>query len=301
MAFVLDPARSLPDELRRAAHEQTAAAIAELRGETDDAAGAAVHRARKCCKRVRALLRLVREPLGKKVYKRENAAYRDAARLLSELRDAQVLVSTLDAVGEQYALDVEAEHFVLATLLANRTNELRTDDRRERAADALAAAAERIDGWALDGGGWELLAPGFGRVADQVRDRRKKALTAKRGTKADHAFHDWRKRVKYHWHHLELLEELWPPVLSTVAAETHRLSDLLGEEHDLTMLRSTLLEKGLPEEEDRRELLLALVDGRRLRLRQETKPLADRLTALSPKRQRTLAKAWFEAASSASA
>jgi hypothetical protein len=23
-------------------------------------------------------------------------------------------------------------------------------------------------------------------------------------------FHEWRKRVKYHWYHLGLLRELWP-------------------------------------------------------------------------------------------
>lgn len=297
MAFVLDPARSLPDELRRVAREETAAAIAELRGETDDEAGAAVHRARKRCKRVRALLRLVREPLGKSVYRQENAAYRDAARLLSDLRDAQVLVTTLDGVAETYALDLEAEHFALSTLLANRRNALRTEDRRAQAADALADARDRIAGWPLDGDGWELLAPGFAQVAGRVRDRRQKALRAERGTKAEHAFHHWRKRVKYHWHHLELLEELWPPVLAALADETHRLSDLLGEEHDLTVLRAALHDEGLPEEEDARELFLAIVDGRRLRLRRETGPLADRLTALSPKRLTALVGSWHEVAS----
>src|ERR1019366_5884992 len=47
---------------------------------------------RKCFKRVRAALRLVREDLGDDAYREENWCLRDAARPLTEVRDAEMLV-----------------------------------------------------------------------------------------------------------------------------------------------------------------------------------------------------------------
>ena len=43
--------------------------------------------------------------------------------------------------------------------------------------------------------------------------------------------HEWRKRAKDLWYHLQL------PVISAVADEAHELSDRLGDEHDLTVLK----------------------------------------------------------------
>src|SRR6201999_1755839 len=52
-----------------------------------DALAEAIHGARKDLKKARAALRLVREELGEDIFKRENVALRDAARLLSASRD----------------------------------------------------------------------------------------------------------------------------------------------------------------------------------------------------------------------
>ena len=62
-----------------------------------------IHEARKATKRLRALVRLVRRELGDEVYALENQCYRDAGRRLSELRDATVLVETLDRLVESLA------------------------------------------------------------------------------------------------------------------------------------------------------------------------------------------------------
>jgi uncharacterized coiled-coil DUF342 family protein len=58
-----------------------------------------VHEVRKRCKETRATLRLVRELLP--TYSDENAHYRDAARRLSYIRDAQVLSETFEEQGER--------------------------------------------------------------------------------------------------------------------------------------------------------------------------------------------------------
>ena len=58
-----------------------------------------VHELRKTLKRLRALVRLLRDPLGRKRFARENAALRDCARGLAGARDAEVMVDTLDAAA----------------------------------------------------------------------------------------------------------------------------------------------------------------------------------------------------------
>lgn len=295
MSFIMDLTRPLADEVRRVAREQTESAVALLQDQTGDELDAAVHGARKRCKRVRALVRLVRAPLGGG-YAAENAAYRDAARLLGDVRDAAVLVATLDAVGEEHDLELADVRSALCVRHADRRTALQADGRREEAAGILVRAGRRIDDWTLDDEGWQLVAPGFQKVARRVRRRHRRALATVPGGAADHAFHDWRKRVKYHWHHLELLAELWPPVMTVLADETHRLSDLLGDEHDLTVLRDVVLDEGLLADDGRRDLFLAVVDGRRQRLRRGTGRLADRLTADRPAVLTRRFGRWFAAA-----
>ena len=59
-----------------------------------------VHDARKRFKKIRAVLRLVRGGIDRRVFDRENVRFRDAGRPLSEVRDVGVLVQALDRLGE---------------------------------------------------------------------------------------------------------------------------------------------------------------------------------------------------------
>ena len=58
--------------------------------------GEAIHDARKRLKKARAALRLARAALTKDEYRWENSALRDAARPLSDVRDAQALIDRLE-------------------------------------------------------------------------------------------------------------------------------------------------------------------------------------------------------------
>jgi CHAD domain-containing protein len=53
-------------------------------------------------------------------------------------------------------------------------------------------------------------------------------------------FHLWRKRVKDHWYHLTLFEQLHSTPRSR-ARTLDRLESLLGDDHDLAMLRALIL------------------------------------------------------------
>jgi CHAD domain-containing protein len=63
--------------------------------------GEAIHDARKRLKKARAALRLARAALPGDEYRRENDTLRDAARPLSEVRDAEVLIDTLDGLARR--------------------------------------------------------------------------------------------------------------------------------------------------------------------------------------------------------
>jgi CYTH domain-containing protein len=101
-AYRLELDETAPDGIRRIAAGRAAKARKKL-GEVDgEDSATAIHGARKDLKKLRSVLRLVREALGEKVYHQQNDRYRDAGRLLSGTRDAEVKVETLDDLERRF-------------------------------------------------------------------------------------------------------------------------------------------------------------------------------------------------------
>ena len=202
-----------------------------------------IHEARKATKRLRALVRLVRRDLGDEVYALENQCYRNAGQRLSELRDATVLVETLDRLVECLGKDVPKSRFarVRVWLVERRDRAYGQADSSSRAVQeviaALAQARERVEHWNLQRPGWGGIRVGLQRI--YARGRRD--FAAAYALPSDEAFHDWRKQVKYLWYHAQILEHTWPPVVQALAEELDQLGELLGKDHDLAVLRTTVL------------------------------------------------------------
>ena len=91
MAFAVRPEESLRKGIRRIARREMEEIRAHVTKTANGSRDAAVHEARKCCKKLRALLRLVRPAISARTYRDENTAFRDAARPLTAVRDAKVL------------------------------------------------------------------------------------------------------------------------------------------------------------------------------------------------------------------
>ena len=110
MSFELAREESLAENASRLARTRldrilgALAAIADAPPTPD-----AVHESRRDLKKLRALLRLARASLGGEIYRRENAAYRDAGRVLSAVRDAGVLLHTFDKLRGELAGLVPAD------------------------------------------------------------------------------------------------------------------------------------------------------------------------------------------------
>lgn len=247
MSFQLSTPKNLAKDVRRiTVDEVTVATMAftetvelEMR----------IHEARRAFKRVRALLRLMRARLGDAVYRRENAVLKAASRQLSPLRDADVLVHTAKALASRRGpaglehdqrASPSTAHGVARRAAGRRDRVMRTflgeDAVRAVHISALRALERRVLRWPLRGAGFEVITAGLRGSYARGRLCQLKAA----GSGRPELFHDWRKRAKDLRHHLELLRCAWPTVLGATATEVHRLTDLLGEGNDLSVLLQAL-------------------------------------------------------------
>jgi CHAD domain-containing protein len=238
MAFRLEHRRSARRELRRLVRKELDDAIERLNSAEPDES--AVHDARTSIKKVRALVRLAREALGSS-FGRQNARLRDGAHRLSALRDVDATAETLRALRGHYA-SVVTEAMIARVLRAQRapaarveghaaTDLTRTRRLLERARASLPERFDAIEGFDVVRNGVE---EGYRRASRAFAD-------LKSATDAAH-FHVWRRRVKDHWYHVRLFERLHPAARRR-AVQLDRLGTLLGDEHNLTILRTLLLDR----------------------------------------------------------
>jgi CHAD domain-containing protein len=262
----------LPEGIARVARGRIDDAIDELSGKTGSSPEEGVHNARKDMKKLRALLRLARGELGTTVYRRENACFRDAAAALSGLRDADVMLVTL----EKLELDEAVSGPLRQALEAHR---LRTaggarDQASAEAIEILSEARARIVDWPLEDDSFDALEPGLRRM---YRGGRREWRATRKGPTVER-LHEWRKRTKELWYDHELLRQLWKPVMKAVGDEAHALSDLLGDDHDLAVLLEWAREHTDPAPE-----LGEAVEARRRELQEQALELGARLYADRPK------------------
>jgi CHAD domain-containing protein len=247
MAFQLKAKESVSDGITRNVRRQIEKALKHLgaKGKPSQrgvSQNEAVHEVRKCFKRVRAALRLAREDLGDDVYREENWCFRDAARPLTEVRDAEVLVEIVDKLAQQFAEAIEpgALARIREALLANQQEVTRRvlDDGKAFAAvkEAAACALARLANWRIERADWAALESGIRRV--YRKGHRALALAAENSSVEN--LHEWRKQAMYLWHQLQLLEGAWTDSEKELVERTHQLSTLLGEDHDLAVFRETL-------------------------------------------------------------
>ena len=291
MAFRLKASESVGDGIKRNVRREVENALEHLgASSTLPPQGAdaliAVHEVRKDFKRVRAALRLVREGLGDETYHSENLYFRDAARPLTEVRDAEVLVETWDRLGKQFARQIAPEVLahVRGALLANqaRVTQRGLDD--DHVLETVKAMTQRAFGrlgvWRIDRDGWEALEQGLKRV---YRDGRRAHARAAESPTVDN-LHEWRKQAKYLWHQLQLLESAWTDSEKKLGDEVHELTRLLGEDHDVAVLRQTLAADPLAYGGQRAlKNLFVYIDRQRQAYEKQAFTLGRRLYADSPR------------------
>ncbi len=235
------PTRVAP-EVRRIVVERLDHALDQLTGEPirEDRA-VAVHTARKDLKKARSAMRLAKGSLTRDAFRNGNDRLRGAAHELASMRESDAMAGALIKLVEdtEGMSDACAQAARAWSERLGPSQSLAHTGSVERAAAIIEGVKDDARLWALGYGAWEIIEPGIRRTYRNGR----RGLERAEAEPSDEVLHEWRKRVKDMWYSLRLLQKMWPPVLEVVAEEAHKVSELLGDHHDLGELTAEI-EKG---------------------------------------------------------
>ncbi len=235
MAYRLKAGHALPKQLARIVEEQCGHMGDALSVAPIDAA--AIFDARKRVKKIRAVVHLLRRPLGSD-YRRLNAALRSVGHQLAAARDADAALESIDLVHRRYPTLVTAA-IVAAVKRGLAAREQRTPSsfspgRLRHDLKRVSRSAPRLIRRAA---GAAALRAGVGDGYERARAAMRRVLIEPE----DAGFHRWRRRVKDHWYQLRLLAALDPPLRNRIR-RLKQLETLLGDDHNLVVLRTLLLQ-----------------------------------------------------------
>ncbi len=265
------------EKLGRALARMTRKDLADARhqlGRSNVELAEQIHSIRTAIKKVRASARMVAPQVRRA--RKENRRLREIARSVGELREAEVILGTLDDLGRVRQQSESLRK--LGAYFSSRLHEAERSFRRRqgvgRMRRRLARARRRARRWTKAGNDWASIGQGVVEQYRRCRERMAQAYQAESGQ----AFHDWRRSVKSHRHQVHSLLEIWPQELQSRVDELDRLGDLLGEEHDLTVFESALdrTPAAVVDPADRDELL-AVLDRRRDQRRRQAQAIGSRL------------------------
>ena len=245
----------------------------------------AVHGSRKSFKRIRSVLRLVRKELGVQTYRKENEFYRDSSRLLADVRDSYVQIDTFKKAIDYQHFDPEwttAVHdWLYDRHLLISAQKLDQEQVLIQVAQRMENGRNRIKSLPLDTDNFAAFNSGIKRIYKQGQGQMQAAY---HDGQSIEKFHDWRKRVKYLWHHMELIHPFNPELCTQLATDLHTISDHLGDAHDYAVLAELLQTEGdhLLITNDAVQLLNQLYEEQR-RLERAIRPLAEQIYNSSPK------------------
>lgn len=240
MAYRLDAGEPIEEAVRRIGSRQLRRGVRSLDRADTDSVSVAVFDARKRCRKVRSLLRLVREPLGER-YRPANRTLRDAARLLSDLRDDVAMIDALDLV-----INAEPDRVPTTGLGPLRNRLIEESTSRDRVEDPLALIEQAMAlvnhvvedaTWQLAcDNGWEAVGQGLETEYRLGRDALASLRATAEGRRSVEELHDFRKNARHTRNHLRLVMPLAPTLIEPLAVGFHDLSRSLGLANDLAVL-----------------------------------------------------------------
>lgn len=278
MAYRFKLKESLTRGVRRVGSEQFELAERHLKNGSDPAGS--IHETRKCIKRLRALLRLVRAGIGEKPYRQENMELQKMGRLLSPARDGEVMRQTLAKLETR----LSGNRQVIVDRLRERLDQAippETEVVARKVLTPLVRAKRRFAQLKIQNSGFDV--PEAGLHATYRKGRR--ALAQAQMEPGDEAFHDLRKAVQQHWRQMLLVSRAWPDMCRARAAAAREIAQLLGEEHDHAVLAAFAdLQRDNGLAADEIEIIHQDCRARQLELRNLALPMAKRLFAERPRR-----------------
>jgi CHAD domain-containing protein len=281
MSYELCPDEALPDGIQRICREQICKAI-EVASGTRHSDDTPVHQTRKYLKKARAALRLVRKEIGRSAFRHQDHLLRDAARLISELRDAEVRLETVRQLQSirtgrghnhyrrlEQMLTLELENFLAAFA-----------EWQTQAIPILKQAQLAIGSWTVH----QFDSRQLSKAVQATYKRARRRLNEARKNASADIFHKFRTEAKVLNYQLRIVRPINQVVLKNLTDEVNALGELLGRAHDLTFLADRLhREVGDKNWEREAHKLLAVLEVSQSDLQRAAADLAERFFAERPR------------------
>jgi hypothetical protein len=224
----------MSEALRRVAFAELEIAHGALAAPPERHSG--VHSARKCLKRLRSLLLLVRPGMPEPAFATLTDRLAGIARGLAPARDAAALADAVDKLERETGAGPGLGPIQsLRAWLHKRRHAAEQNLERSAASDAMRGLLElrpAFVGLAVYPDNFRSLAKGLRRCYRTTREGFQHAFAAGR----DDDMHEWRKGVQHHWRQMQLLAPCWPSELTARAEAARSLSQVLGDDHDISLL-----------------------------------------------------------------
>jgi CHAD domain-containing protein len=259
MSAELKSGRTLSKTLHRIVNRRSRRILKKLAA---DDADEFVHEARKELKKIRATLRLARDGLGDKARRKLDRHFKKAGQALAGLRDAKVLMST----ATKFHIDHRSRRAAVAVsklrthLAPQQPRSMRNRPEFEEClASVRDAQAENIS-WR--GIRWRDLGDSLTRTCKLGQD----AFEDAKKNPSPEKLHEWRKRSKDLLYQLSILKPARPRPISRLIRRLKRLTEKLGDYHDLVMFDGAIKNANLNANE--KEILEAMILAHRNKLSQ---------------------------------
>ncbi len=300
-AVSIDPDRPVSREFHRVLVEELTFAIEacdshgswEIRRRSE-----AIRRARKALKRFRAVLDLLKGSIPAEDHESMKIAARDFGRRLSPLRDRDVVLELLDALGEQVKgrRRREAVRMAGAVLSAAKALPATRDHREDEAVidevrHGLEGLAKRVASVDFDAVDRDSVIDRFDRAWRHVRHRFHDDVDEDDDLST---LHENRKRVIRLQLGLAAIRGLNPVTIRRDIRALKEVASALGRDRDLSMLEAMIFEHAdrFPDADARRRIEIEISDRRR-RLQREAIRSGRDASRRSPAKFRRRLEDWW--------
>lgn len=191
----------------------------------------AIHEVRKGCKKVRAVLWLIRDEIDSKTYRSDALHFRNLSALVAPARDSYLTVLAV----QNMELPAEVKATLLTDLKATYQQAI-ADAPLESVVAQLQEGIRRVESWSFKKQGFGMISPTLKRMYKRGKARMKFAYR----NATPENFHEWRKHVKYLRYHLQILQPTADALLGGTIQQLDELGDVLGRANDLYELKHNL-------------------------------------------------------------
>jgi CHAD domain-containing protein len=278
MSYQLRCNQSLGANLRRICRKQVENALQIVRGEAD-AKNTPVHQTRKHLKKARAALQLAADEIGRSRFKKQDHCFRDIARRISDVRDAEARLQTVRQLQEitrrtsqqtfrktEELLIAELEHFIAAFAGWQR-----------QAAPQLEELREEIEAWPIADLDCKQVRCAVQRAYKSARH----ALGCAKNKPSAENFHEFRSEAKRLLYQLRILRPTNPLVIGALIDDLDSVGEVFGRSHDLYFLSERLRRDDRHTQETGE--LLAMIKASELELQDRGVDLAERFFEERPR------------------